>query len=79
LKIANEFFIPLITLKLNKSIKKQEMRLYCMLLSVTYSVLSHFQSPNNVDKTKDFTQFYLKDRVSKEVLAELEITQEKLL
>jgi hypothetical protein len=48
LKIANDFFIPWITSKMNKDIKKKEMKLYCMLLSVTFSVISHFQSSHNV-------------------------------
>ena len=42
LKIANEFFLPWMKEIIKATLPKKEMRLYTMLLSVTFSVLSHF-------------------------------------
>lgn len=42
LKIANEFFIPWMKEIIKPTTPKKEMRLFTMLISVTFSVISHF-------------------------------------
>ena len=75
LSIANEFYIPWVLASMNKDTKRQDAKLHCLLTSVTFSVISHFQQSHNIPKERNFTKFYLeKIGLSKETFKEIEET-----
>lgn len=61
LKVVHEFFFPWLDEMLTKDTSKKNFKLFGLMMSVTFSVMSHFHPSHNCYSKRDFTTFYLNE------------------